>query len=182
MIMGREIRMVPANWEHPTQECPHLPWAGGCDEAKANNGRCFLPVYDEPYEHAAQEWLNECIAWSNRTATGFDGNPVDEETYREHQFYWDYAGKPPNKESYRPQFDQPATHYQVYETVSEGTPVTPHFATHGELIEYLIEHGDFWSQRRGDGGWDRVAAERFVLSEWDRPWRVSSGRNKQRKA
>ena len=54
------------------------------------------------------------------------------------------------------------TWYQVYQTISEGTPVTPAFSNKEELIEYLVEHGDYWDQRRGHGGWDRVAAEQFV--------------------
>jgi hypothetical protein len=66
--------------------------------------------------------------------------------------------------------------WQVYETVSEGTPVTPPFATKEELIEYLVEHGDFWDQRNRhdyrcyvDPGcyppWSRKAATTFVMED-----------------
>jgi hypothetical protein len=54
------------------------------------------------------------------------------------------------------------TWFQVYETVSEGTPVTPPFATKEELVDYLVANGDFWDQHRGDGGWSRENAEAFV--------------------
>ena len=63
----------------------------------------------------------------------------------------------------------------MYETVSEGTPVTPPFATKEELVEYLIEHGDFWDQKRRKEGntimpcdpWTREQAETFVNdTEW----------------
>jgi hypothetical protein len=73
---------------------------------------------------------------------------------------------PPNPDSYRPKFQTEPTWYQVYETVSEGTPVTPPFATKEELVNYLVEHGDFWDQRRGHGGWSRENAERFVGAGW----------------
>lgn len=56
--------------------------------------------------------------------------------------------------------------WQVWETVSEGSPVTPAFATRDELITYLVEHGDAWDQKRGDGGWAREAAESFVGTGW----------------
>lgn len=53
--------------------------------------------------------------------------------------------------------------WQVWETVSEGSPVTPAFETPEELIDYLVENGD--------GGYgpapSREAASRFVLgSGW----------------
>lgn len=56
--------------------------------------------------------------------------------------------------------------WQVWETVSEGSPVTPAFATREQLVDYLVENGDHWDQKRGDGGWGRDNAELFVESEW----------------
>ena len=47
----------------------------------------------------------------------------------------------------------------MYETVSEGTPVTPHFAMKAELVDYLVEYGTFWDDGKG---WHREIAERFV--------------------
>lgn len=56
--------------------------------------------------------------------------------------------------------------WQVWETVSEGSPVTPAFATREELIDYLVANGDAWDQKRGDGGWSRENAESFVGDGW----------------
>lgn len=60
--------------------------------------------------------------------------------------------------------------WQVWETVSEGSPVSPPFATPEELIDYLVEGGDAWTRDRqatGRASWDRPpsreAATRFVL-------------------
>lgn len=156
--MGREIRRVPATWEHPRQDCHHSPWSGGCEDAKRNGGMCFKPLYDREYEEDAKEWLQACIDWAN----GKIPEHSSEATREEYQFYWDYAGNPPDKDSYRPTFTEEPTHYQVYETVSEGTPVTPVFATKDELTDYLIAHGDFWDRGRG---WERQATEEFVRDE-----------------
>ena len=56
--------------------------------------------------------------------------------------------------------------WQVWETVSEGSPITPVFPTRDGLIDYLVEYGDKWDQKRGDGGWKRENAESFVDAEW----------------
>ncbi len=65
--------------------------------------------------------------------------------------------------------------WQVWETVSEGSPVTPAFATAEELIEYLVTFGDDWDQKRGDGGWSQEAAEAFVSREGWAPSLIIQG-------
>lgn len=56
--------------------------------------------------------------------------------------------------------------WQIWETVSEGSPITPVFPTREALIDYLVEGGDGWDRKRGDGGWTRENAEAFVSSAW----------------
>lgn len=65
--------------------------------------------------------------------------------------------------------------WQVWETVSEGSPVTPAFATDVELVDYLVTNGDAWDQSRGDGGWKRENAEKFVGVGWAPSAMVVSG-------
>ena len=137
--MGREIRMVPPNWEHP----------------KDDSGK-DIPVYDEDFGSAAKEWKQDYALWVK-------GEHPDQ---RDDLEYWEWESAPPDRESYRPAFAAPPTWVQMYETVSEGTPVSPAFATKQELVDYLIENGDFWGQSRGDGGWKRAAAESFVEREF----------------
>lgn len=153
--MGREIRRVPENWEHPMIECTHSPWAGGCSTAKKNNGKCYQPMLDTDFDSELAEWLEEYNQWKNKTHPDYDPDIP----------FWEWIDAPPDPEYYHPIWENP-TWYQVYETVSEGTPVTPPFATKKELIDYLVEYGDFWDQQRGDGGWSRKAAEQFVEHEW----------------
>jgi len=141
--MGREIRRVPANWEHP----------------KDKNGN-YQPLYDNDFNTAADKWDSGYELWKTGEAPEQLRNPRLKELR-----YWGYWGPPPKRDYYHPKWDN-ADWYQVYETVSEGTPVTPPFATKEELINYLVDNGDFWDQRRGDGGWDRRNAESFVTDEW----------------
>lgn len=65
--------------------------------------------------------------------------------------------------------------WQVWENVSEGSPVTPAFATAEELIDYLVKYGDAWDQHRGDGGWNRENAECFVKRGFAMSILVSGG-------
>ena len=141
--MGREVRRVPQGWEHPRDERGH-----------------FRPLFDRDYETEAREWLDAAIAWD----LGTHKDVIEEPARKlESPFYWEWAGAPPDPESYRPKWtDEQRTHFQVYETVSEGTPLTPAFATADELVEYLVEHGDQWDQRSQNGGWSRQEARAFV--------------------
>lgn len=145
--MGREIRKVPPNWDHP--------------KSMRSYGReGFQPMYDERFEDAAAKWKADYAAWEageKLKHPNGDGSLME---------FWEWDGGPPDREYYRPWTDAEATWLQVWETVSEGTPVSPPFATPEELIDYLAEHGDFWDQKRGDGPWKRANAERFVKSGW----------------
>lgn len=159
--MGRELRLVPPNWRHP--QVKH-EYSGEMRDQ---------PMFDENFDDVFAAWLVE-----------FDRIRSDDLTDNE-RGYWprrlaDWlrdAGAPPDPAYYRPWRDDEATWFQVWQTVSEGSPVTPPFETKEELVEYLVENGDFWDQKRwrdGDRfmqptkpGYSREAAERFVMgSGW----------------
>lgn len=156
--MGREIRKVIANWEHPRRDCPHSPWSGGCDDAKRNGGKCYQPLYRRSYIEAITEWIENHNLWLKGE------HPDQQDGTSQYKYYAQWEGNAPDVEYYSPDWkEEEKTWFQVYETVSGGTPVSPAFATREELIEYLVVHGDFWDQLRGDGGWSRAAATRFVM-------------------
>lgn len=155
--MGREIRMVPPNWEHPTQRCEHSPWQGGCDYAKTHGGQCLKPLMQGFADAKA----------------GFEQRQAEKGL----QEALDYYGSAPDVNDYVPEWTEAeATWFQVYETVSEGTPVTPPFATRAELVDYLMAHGDFWDQARGRGGYTRAQAEAFVKDEFAPSLVVADGK------
>src|SRR5579864_6349431 len=109
--MGREIRRVPPGWEHPRDE-------------RGN----YKPMFDRSLEEAAAEWKSGYGAW--------------EPAAHEGQQYWEYAGNPPDPECYRPDWpEETRTAWQVYETVSEGTPVSPVFLDQEEMVRWLIAQG-----------------------------------------
>jgi hypothetical protein len=56
--------------------------------------------------------------------------------------------------------------WQVWETVSEGSPITPVYDTAEKLIDHLALYGDLWDQKRGHPGWGYEAAKAFVGVGW----------------
>jgi len=131
--MGREIRKVPANWDHPKRADGHYQpicnytWR----EAVTSHFKDNLPWYLWPPRHwrFIKEWF-EC---------------------------W------PDKEYHRPEFEAEPTHYQIYENITEGTPVSPVFTSKDDLIDWLIGQGH-----------SRKASERFAEDEYV-PSMVMSG-------
>jgi hypothetical protein len=114
-----ELRRVPANWEHPRD--------------KEGN---FVPLRDK-YEAHCEMWLAELKEWE--AGCHRDRAAAAEQGVR---YFWDWEGPPPDSSSYIPKFDEPATSYQIYETVSEGTPISPVFSSEAEVIEWIVKQGE----------------------------------------
>lgn len=115
--MGREIRRVPATWQHPSDH------------------RGLKPLFDGSYGKEARAWLDNAIAWDNGTHKDAAENKA------EHPFFWEWDGGPPKKETYMPDWpDAERTHYQMYENVTEGTPISPPMASPEELAQWLADN------------------------------------------
>lgn len=134
--MGREIRRVPKGWEHP----------------KNSEGK-YLPLYRESFYEAFDEWMNGLQLWLKGKHDGY--NPE----YRtpDARGYSEYAGQSPDPDKYREQnwTEEEAICFQIYQTDSEGTPVSPVFETLQAMEMWLIEQG-----------YSRKAAETFCKEGW----------------
>jgi len=122
--MGRELRRVPANWEHPK-----------------NDKGFYQPMYDEFYGDAINEWIKNHKKWLNGTHPDLLENPKLKEEY---PFYAMYDGGPPDIEYYQTTkySEKELTHIQLYETTSEGTPKSPLFKVDEfeKLCEWAANH------------------------------------------
>lgn len=136
--MGRELRRVPLGWEHPKNERGH-----------------HQPLHDRTFEEAYAEWAQERQDWlddkdGERTRIQnkyYEGKDVP---------YERYAGTSPDPKYYRPAWpDAVVMGYCMYETVSEGTPVSPVFAELQQLEDWLVEQGT-----------DRESAKAFCEHGW----------------
>ncbi len=164
--MGREIRMVPPNWAHPKKQVP--------DYRSGRTVERYQPLYETTFVEAAAEWRKDFEEFYAK------GDNLEHEME-----YWEWHGPPPDRDYYITYTKDQATWYQLFETVSEGTPVSPPFATKEELADYLAENGDFWDQERRKDGvtsmeckpWGKEVAYKFVMgSGWAPSFIVQGGK------
>jgi hypothetical protein len=114
-------------------------------------GYDYQPMCDEYYEAAANRWNAENLLWQEGK------HPEQLGPYApDCKFFWEWSD-PPDREYYRDRdwTEAEATHYQMYETVSEGTPASPIFASLDELKGWLISDG-----------YSAEAAAAFCQSGW----------------
>ena len=95
--------------------------------------------------------------WLHPTDAHGDHKPLCDWCYCEFVAMWE-SDDPEEREPEPPAPDDPVyrphfppderTWWQVYETVSEGAPVTPPFPTREALRAWLLAYGDRWEQMR----------------------------------
>ena len=113
--MGRAVRRVPADWDHPKDMYGALQ-----------------PMHDRPFKKDADEWEANYALWLDGERPEYCGS------ISANLRFWEWEGPPPDPEYYRPDFQEGScTHYQMYETTSEGTPISPVFATPEALATWL---------------------------------------------
>lgn len=109
--MGREVRRVPADWQHPKYE----PWEGRQGYKPLYDGDDYQSAHDGFLEKLKEEGLQAAIDWH---------------------------GSAPDENDYMPRWKpEERTHLMMYETTSEGTPISPAFETPEELARWLADNG-----------------------------------------
>ena len=109
--MSLEVREVPANWEHPRDE----------DGA-------YKPLLSaHSFNDHMQDW-----SYAKLTAES-EGQNIAPEEFE--------TTRPDRDKDFMPEWtDGEATHYQMYETTSEGTPISPVMETPEMLASWLVEN------------------------------------------
>lgn len=112
--MGRELRRVPADWQHPKDE------QGG-----------LQPLYDVDFATRAAQWKANLAAFDANKPAAAEGCE-----------YWEWENNPPRREYYRPAWpEETRTHYQMYETCTEGTPISPVLPTPEAVARWCADNG-----------------------------------------
>ena len=153
--MSREIRNVPVMWEHPKK-----------------NGR-FEPLWDN-YVGSLKYWKEEidrfieCMTEVIETGktTLYDKEWTDEKALYEY-FTEDNQLLPPKITNYMPS----GRWFQLYEGVSEGTPLSPAFSTKEELVDWLTNNKDYWGNQ-----WSRNQAEKMVEAGYSPSGLIAGGK------
>lgn len=126
--MGREVRRVPADWQHPKIEKPN--YRDCCVETS------YQPMFDRPFKSAMEEWYAAWQAWERGERPDYcTGDSAKLQ-------YWEWDNPPPDPAYFRPDWPEAErTHLMMYEDTSEGTPISPAFATPEELARWLADNG-----------------------------------------
>ncbi len=124
--MGREVRRVPPNWEHPKHpEGDHIPLRDGFCEA-------------------VSRWYREKAMWDQGYRRDWKTDGFVEKDNPDHRAmsYEDWAGEEPRAEDYMPDWaPEICTRLQMYEDTSAGTPISPVCETAEELARWLADNG-----------------------------------------
>lgn len=132
--MGREVRRVPAGWEHPKDGC------------YPDGSARYVPLLGSSFSQRHREWVEEKEMWEKGLQLGYN--------YPERDFIpksnaalkcaslEEWSGGEPKEEHYMPEFlPSETTHYQMYETCTEGTPISPVMSSPEKLTRWLAENG-----------------------------------------
>lgn len=110
--MGREVRRVPPDWEHPDRPL-YDTWRKRREEL-AQWERGFMPDY-------RGGWTKRTGLYANMRAKAYFGST--------------------NPRDFMPDWPiEKCTHYQMYETTTEGTPISPIMASPEELARWLANN------------------------------------------
>lgn len=127
--MSREVRRVPKNWEHP----------------KRKNGN-YIPLYGGSFHESLAEWQKGKSKWDEGLRENwFSKNEEDKWKPRSedelNMSFEEWSGQIPKEKYYMPEWkDNEKTHLQMYETTSEGTPISPVIEDPKELARWLVDN------------------------------------------
>jgi hypothetical protein len=126
--MGREVRRVRGDWRHPRDE----------------RGR-HVPLFGRSYRAEREEYDEEAARWAAGFIRGYPRlGERDWEPRAGRQLamtFEEWHGEPPRPEEHMPDWpEEERTHFQMYETTTEGTPISPVMATPELLARWLADH------------------------------------------
>ena len=111
--MGREVRRVPADWEHPEGKALYDTYRKRRIELEQWE-KGFIPDY-------RGGWRKKPREYEGRSPHSYFGSS--------------------NRRLFMPDWDpEDCTHLQMYETTTEGTPISPVMATPEELARWLADN------------------------------------------
>lgn len=115
--MGREVRRVPPDWQHPKdKDGQHIPLRG---------------TFRERREELAQ--------WERGFVSDYRGGWEPKEKRHMKMSAEEYFGSSDPKDFMPDWPDEACTHYQMYENTTEGTPISPVIPTPEALARWLAD-------------------------------------------
>ena len=149
--MGRELRRVPGDWQHP----------------RDGRGR-LLPLLGHAFASRCAEWEDGIALWMKGKRNGYvDGKSqvVEHDEPCTEEAFSDWDGERPDADDYMPDWPEAErTHFQWYENVSEGTPLSPPMPSAEALSEWLASNPGRSVPELTASEWARVIEQGFAMS------------------
>lgn len=131
--MSREVRRVSKDWQHPRAEGTYR-----------DGSPRYVGLMKGPWSQAVANWDEGKQRWDDgerldysKPGRAWKSRDGDDRYYS----YEDWDGGRPVQVEYMPEWtEDQATHLMMYETVSEGTPISPAFETPEELARWLADN------------------------------------------
>jgi hypothetical protein len=148
--MSRAVRMVPPDWKHPV--------IGTYPNGKIN----YRALESGAFSQRLADWNEEFSHWESGEVADWSSPGAWKPKDADHagMSFAEWHGEMPVAEDFMPEWPaSEATHFMMYETTSEGTPISPAFATPEELAMWLVDNGAsaFADQTASYGHWLRIA-------------------------
>lgn len=150
--MGREVRRVPANWQHP------------------KDGSGFKPLRDG-FTKALRDWNDGNAKWQEGLREDWSKYPavawIPLEAEHTGMTFAEWHGEQPQAGDYMPDWPEAErTHLQMYEDTTEGTPISPVMDSPELLAAWLADTGAsaFGGMGASYEGWLRVCNGGFAPS------------------
>lgn len=125
--MGREVRRVPSNWVHPEGKCLY----DGFNDALAK-WQEHKDQWDAGFREDWGKWDPKNLNvrhWKERAG---------DELSMSFEEFW---GQRPDPIEYMPEWPAAEkTHYQMYETTTEGSPISPVMDSPESLARWLADN------------------------------------------
>lgn len=123
--MGREVRRVPADWQHPQDKKGY-----------------FIPLHGRSFKEDLEQWLIGEAKWKEGLREDWrtkGWKPLDE---AERKMAWEeWTGEKPDENDYMPDWpESERTHWQMYEDTTEGTPISPVMETPESLAKWMVDN------------------------------------------
>lgn len=147
-----------------------IPTIGGGGE--------FRPLFPGgQFASRLQEYEEGAAKWAEGLKSDWNGGWVPRDS--DDDMAWDeWHGSRPDPDDYMPTWtEEEATHLMMYENTTEGTPISPAFATPEELARWLADNGasSFASTTASYEAWLRVCRGGYAPSMVSIGGVVSSG-------
>jgi len=136
--MGRSLRFVPEGYEHPRYDK---------DDYRGDRAGKIRPCFNGSYVEALGEWFEGRGLWLQGKRRGFGKEKliVDKEPDEMNMTWEEWTGNTPEP-AYYMFYDPPdpstLTHMMMFETCTEGTPISPIFRRdqEEELAQWLADN------------------------------------------